>query len=145
VCGTACETNSRERGGDYSSMVVDPVDDCTFWYTQEYYAVTSDAGWQTRIGAFSLPNCTASTPPPDRPVVTVAASTPTGTEAGPVSGAFTFARSGDTSQALIVHYTVSGTATPGSDYVALSGVVAFDPGSAMAVVPVTPIDDLAVE
>jgi subtilase family serine protease len=145
MVGTGSQTNSTGRWGDYSSMVVDPVDDCTFWYTQEYYAVTSDAGWQTRIGAFSLPNCTGSTPPPDRPAVTVAASTATATEAGPVPGAFTFARTGDTTEALIVHYTVGGTATPASDYVALSGLVAFDPGSVLAVVPVTPIDDLAVE
>ena len=145
MVGTGSQTNTSGRWGDYSSMLVDPVDDCTFWYTQEYYAVTSDAGWQTRIGAFSLPNCTAATPPPDRPAVTVVASTATATEAGPVAGAFTFARSGDTNEALIIHYTVGGTATPGSDYIPLSGVLVFDPGSAMAVVPVMPIDDLAVE
>jgi len=38
-------------------MAVDPTDDCTFWYTQEYYAVTSGAGWQTRIGSFKFSNC----------------------------------------------------------------------------------------
>ena len=26
------------RWGDYSNMSVDPVDDCTFWYTQEYFS-----------------------------------------------------------------------------------------------------------
>jgi uncharacterized repeat protein (TIGR01451 family) len=46
------------RWGDYSSMNVDPVDDCTFWYTQEY-ALASGA-WQTRIGAFKFPSCTPS-------------------------------------------------------------------------------------
>ena len=40
-------------------MLVDPTDDCTFWYTQEYYATTSSAGWQTRIGAFKFPGCVA--------------------------------------------------------------------------------------
>jgi trimeric autotransporter adhesin len=126
-------------------MVVDPVDDCTFWYTQEYYAVTSDIGWQTRIGAFSLPNCSSSTPPSNAPAVTVTASTATATEAGTVAGALTFARTGDTTEALTVHYTVGGTATPGNDYNALSGIVTLEPGSATAVVPVIPIDDLAVE
>jgi uncharacterized protein DUF11 len=43
--------------GDYSSLTVDPVDDCTFWYTQEYYPVTSTVGWHTRIGSFRFPNC----------------------------------------------------------------------------------------
>jgi hypothetical protein len=49
------------RWGDYSSMSVDPVDDCTFWYTNEYYAGTGNSyDWQTRIGSFKL--CTQSRP-----------------------------------------------------------------------------------
>jgi len=144
VVGTGSQTNSTGRWGDYSMMVVDPVDDCTFWYTQEYYATTSDAGWQTRIGSFALPNC-SSAPPSNLPAVSVVASTATATEVGPTSGAFTFSRTGDTTQPLTVHYAVSGTATAGADYVALPGVVTFDVGVASQVVPVTPIDDPAVE
>ena len=34
---------------------VDPVDDCTFWYTNEYYA-TSGLNWKTRIGSFKFPS-----------------------------------------------------------------------------------------
>jgi hypothetical protein len=36
---------------------VDPVDDCTFWYTQEYYATVGPYPWQTRIGSFGLESC----------------------------------------------------------------------------------------
>jgi hypothetical protein len=39
------------RWGDYSMMAVDPNDDCTFWFTHEYYAASSPRGWQTRIAA----------------------------------------------------------------------------------------------
>ena len=46
--------SSKGRWGDYSSMNVDPVQPQTFWYTQEYYPVTSPMGWQTRIGALSF-------------------------------------------------------------------------------------------
>jgi hypothetical protein len=47
------------RWGDYSSMSIDPADDCTFWYTQEYYATAIGIfPWQTRIGAFRFPSCT---------------------------------------------------------------------------------------
>jgi hypothetical protein len=46
------------RWGDYSSMNVDPVDDCTFWYTQEY--VDAAGNWQTRIGTFKFPSCAPS-------------------------------------------------------------------------------------
>jgi hypothetical protein len=28
-------------------MSLDPVDDCTFWYTQEYYATTGSFNWAT--------------------------------------------------------------------------------------------------
>ncbi len=52
------QTSTSGRWGDYSSMNVDPVDGCTFWYTQEYYAATSSAGWSTRVGNFILPGCT---------------------------------------------------------------------------------------
>ena len=43
------------RWGDYSSMSVDPVDGCTFWYTQEYIGAGNN--WKTRIGAFKFPSC----------------------------------------------------------------------------------------
>ena len=41
-------------------MTVDPTDDCTFWYTQEYMPTTGSAPWQTRIGSFKFPSCTTS-------------------------------------------------------------------------------------
>ncbi len=46
----------NERWGDYTSMAVDPSDDRTFVYTNEYYAVTNSfADWRTRIAMFTLP------------------------------------------------------------------------------------------
>lgn len=63
IDGTA--TNSSSRYGDYSSLSVDPVDECTFWFTGEYNAAST---WSTRIGSFKFDSCTAvsnvcSTPP----------------------------------------------------------------------------------
>ncbi len=57
IAGSGSQTHSAARWGDYSAMSVDPADDCTFWYTQEYYQTTSSAGWQTRIGSFKFPSC----------------------------------------------------------------------------------------
>ncbi len=57
---TGSQTSTSGRWGDYSSMNLDSEDDCTFWYTQEYYAATSAAGWSTRIGKFKFPQCTAA-------------------------------------------------------------------------------------
>jgi hypothetical protein len=49
----------KVRWGDYSDMTVDPVDDCTFYYTNEYYAKTGGgAHWKTRIGYFKFAQCT---------------------------------------------------------------------------------------
>lgn len=60
VEGSGSQTTSY-RWGDYSAMTVDPADDCTFWYTQEYYKVTGDFNWTTRIGAFRHPSCVPPT------------------------------------------------------------------------------------
>ena len=61
VNGTGVQTTTNSRWGDYTSMNIDPVDDCTFWYVNEYYTLagqlSSLAGWQTRIGSFNLPGC----------------------------------------------------------------------------------------
>ena len=62
MAGSGAQTD-YSRWGDYSMMSVDPVDDCTFWFTSEYYAVTSGYGWQTRIGSFKFPTCTDGVPP----------------------------------------------------------------------------------
>lgn len=55
--GTGSQTGTGNRWGDYSDLTVDPVDDCTFWYTNEYYATTGSFNWQTRIGSFKFPSC----------------------------------------------------------------------------------------
>jgi hypothetical protein len=59
VAGTGSQM-STSRWGDYSALSVDPVDDCTFWYTTEYYAATG-IDWQTRIGSFRFPSCVGAT------------------------------------------------------------------------------------
>jgi hypothetical protein len=63
MAGTGVQTTTNSRWGDYTSMNIDPVDDCTFWYVNEYYTAagqaSSAAGWQTRIGSFKLPGCEA--------------------------------------------------------------------------------------
>jgi hypothetical protein len=55
--GNGSQLDSGSRWGDYTSMNVDPADDCTFYYINEYYTSTSAIGWQTRIGSFKYPGC----------------------------------------------------------------------------------------
>jgi hypothetical protein len=61
VNGSGVQTTFNSRWGDYTALTVDPVDDCTFWYVNEYYTAasqaTSAAGWLTRIASFKLPGC----------------------------------------------------------------------------------------
>ena len=60
INGSGVQTNTNSRWGDYTDMTVDPVDDCTFWYVNEYYQTTQpppDRNWQTRIASFKLPGC----------------------------------------------------------------------------------------
>ncbi len=60
IDGTASQTDA-DRWGDYSSMNVDPSDDCTFWFTNEYLT-DSFNGWQTRVGTFKISTCGTMTP-----------------------------------------------------------------------------------
>ena len=58
VAGGGAQVGAN-RWGDYSAMQVDPSDDCTFWYTQEYEATTDPSNiiWNTRIGSFKFSSC----------------------------------------------------------------------------------------
>jgi hypothetical protein len=58
IDGTGVQLTTGSRWGDYTSLNVDPTDDCTFWYVNQYIQTTGLAFWQTRIGAFRLPGCT---------------------------------------------------------------------------------------
>lgn len=57
VNGGGSQSHSSGRWGDYSQMSVDPLDDCKFWYTQEYYASNGSASWRTWIGSVKLRDC----------------------------------------------------------------------------------------
>jgi len=60
VTGSGSQTTGLSRWGDYSAMQVDPVDDCTFWYTQEYMQTNGTFNWNTRIANFKFPSCGGS-------------------------------------------------------------------------------------
>jgi hypothetical protein len=71
------------RWGDYTDMTVDPVDDCTFWYTNEYFsAADAPSGiWHTRVGSFKFPQCTP------RPVGTLRGTITDSSTTNPIAGA----------------------------------------------------------
>ena len=55
--GGGSQLSSLSRWGDYSAMTVDPVDDCTFWFTSEYLKSSGTFNWSTRIDSFKFPGC----------------------------------------------------------------------------------------
>ncbi|MES2682389.1 MAG: Calx-beta domain-containing protein [Pseudomonadota bacterium] len=76
--------------------------------------------------------------------VSVSVSDSTASESGD-AGAFTLTRSGNQSAAMMVNYTVTGSASSGSDYTALSGTVEIPAGAGAITVPVSPLSDFLLE
>ena len=111
--GIGSQTGGLNRWGDYSAMMIDPVDDCTFWYTNEYLQVSGSFNWNTRIGSFKFPGCGA----PPTPDFSLAAS--------PSSISFTAGGSG----------TFSVSVTPSGGF---AGTVTLTPSSTPAGLTVTP-------
>jgi len=57
IAGGGSQKGGLNRWGDYSAMSVDPVDDCTFWYTTEYLKSNGSFNWSTQIASFKFPTC----------------------------------------------------------------------------------------
>jgi hypothetical protein len=57
TAGSGSQTDLAGRWGDYSDMAVDPSNPCILWYSQEYYATTGAANWQTRLNQIRFDNC----------------------------------------------------------------------------------------
>jgi hypothetical protein len=57
VNGGGVQVDTYNRWGDYSAIAVEPVKDCSFWYTQQYIRQTGSFNWNTRIGTFRFNNC----------------------------------------------------------------------------------------
>lgn len=59
VKGEASQTNTI-RWEDYTTLAMDPSDDCTFWYVGDYLKAGAPS-YTTKIGAFRLPGCLRAT------------------------------------------------------------------------------------
>ncbi len=65
--GAGSQLPNLSRWGDYSSLSVDPVDDCSFWYTTEYLKQDGTFNWSTRVASFSFSNCSGGSVLPPAP------------------------------------------------------------------------------
>jgi len=62
LTGAGSQTSGLTRWGDYSAMSIDPGDDCTFFYTNEYLKTNGSFNWSTRIASFKFPSCSGAPP-----------------------------------------------------------------------------------
>ncbi|MGB9072185.1 MAG: Ig-like domain repeat protein [Terriglobales bacterium] len=144
--GLGSQTSGYNRWGDYSSVTIDPTDDCTFWFTEEYEKVTGGFNWSTAIGTFSFPGCTAGTAPtitnlspPSGPVGTPV--TITGTNFGTTKGTSTVTFNGTTAttitswSAISIATAVPAGATTGNVVVTVGGVASNGSLFTVSVVP----------
>lgn len=61
--GAGSQISQYARWGDYSSLTVDPTDDCTFWFSEEYEKTDGGFNWSTAIGTFHFPGCAGAAVP----------------------------------------------------------------------------------
>jgi hypothetical protein len=134
--------NYAYRWGDYTAMQVDPADDCTFWYVDQYQAVTGTFDWHTNIASFAFNSCSASptytlSASPSSVSVTQGATASTTITVNPIggfTGSVTLSASGlptgvtaafgtnPTSATSSLTFTASATATTGTSTVTVTGV-----------------------
>jgi hypothetical protein len=55
--GVGTQAAGNSRWGRYSAMVIDPVDDCTFFYTNAYYKFNGTSPWSTWVSSFKFASC----------------------------------------------------------------------------------------
>jgi hypothetical protein len=88
---------------------------------------------------------TITIPDNDNALVSIAATDDVVDETGSNNGVYTVTLSNQSSSATTVSYTVSGTATSGTDFTALSGTVTIPANTSSAVINLTILTDLLVE
>ncbi|MEC4813126.1 MAG: Calx-beta domain-containing protein [Scytonema sp. PMC 1069.18] len=92
------------------------------------------------------PGAANGTTPPSGLTVTIAATDAAAAEAGQDTGNFRITRTGDTTSDLTVEYTVTGTATNGTDYTPnLTGTAIIASGQSFVDITITPVDDALIE
>ncbi len=126
-----------------TDVVITPVDDVLV-EGDETLTVSLQASAAYTIG--SEANAAVSFAENESPhVVSVSAADGQATENPADPGVFRISRTGDTSLDLSVEFAVSGTATAGNDYAAVTSPVTIPAGSASVDVPVDPLDDSEYE
>lgn len=116
VDGLGSQTGSQ-RWGDYTSINIDPVDDCTFWYVNQYFTATSSTTWRMRVGSFVFPSCLCAVIP----------TAPTASASVPQDNRITVSWD-DSATATITQYFVFRSTVAGGPYTQIATVADTSPG-----------------
>jgi hypothetical protein len=135
-------TISIPAGSASTTVTVTPVNDSVV-EGDEMVIATIQASSLYVIG--TVPSATVIIADDEKPTVSIVATDPIASEPGTDTGTFTVTRSAASAAALTVPYSVGGTATPGNDYIALSGTVTIPANAISTTITITPRDDLEVE
>jgi hypothetical protein len=141
---TGSQLSGLSRWGDYTAMQVDPADDCTFWYVDQYEKVSGTFNWHTSIASFAFSGCGGGGTPnfalsasPGSVTITQGnhgTSTINITPLNGFSGSVTLSATGlpsgvtaafspnPATTSSVLTLTASGTATTGTSTVTITGV-----------------------
>ncbi|MGE5327134.1 MAG: fibronectin type III domain-containing protein [Deltaproteobacteria bacterium] len=128
--GTGSQTGTSSRWGDYTSMAIDAADDCTFWYTNQYYTTTSQFNWSTRLASFKFAGCGGSSgggTPPSAP--TLQSSTALNTYQASLSWS---EAAGQNQTGFNIYRCTGSQCTPTTRIASVGNVTTYTDGSASA-------------
>jgi Ca2+-binding RTX toxin-like protein len=133
-------------GSATATVTVDPTAD-TIVESNETVILTLATGTGYTVGTPNAVTGTITNDDVTLPSITLAVSPSSVTEDGTTNLVYTFTRSGVTTNALTVNYTLGGTATLNTDYTrtGTTNTVTFAAGSSTATVTVDPTADTTVE
>ncbi|TAK98470.1 MAG: hypothetical protein EPO07_12005, partial [Verrucomicrobia bacterium] len=132
-------------GATFVDLPVVPVNDASVELDQTVHLTLISAPGGKIIAPNSATVTISDDDPNALPLVTITSTNAPYAVEGGGSGAFVFTRTGSTTGALTIDLTVSGTATGGSDYSSLPGSVTIPIGQSSLTLPVSPVDDAAIE
>jgi hypothetical protein len=150
VATPAVKTVTFAANSSTATVTVDPTADTTI-EENETVELTLATGTGYSIGTTAAVVGTILNDDDDLPLITLAVSPTAGVaEDGTSNLVYTFSRTGATSTALTVNYTVGGTATLGTDYTGIAATpavktVIFAANSSTATVTVDPTADATIE
>ncbi|WP_197167606.1 Calx-beta domain-containing protein [Neorhodopirellula pilleata] len=133
-------------GQSSTTISIDPTDDSTVEPDETIIlTITDAAAYDVGTPASATGTITNDDVAAVTPTVSVAVAPSAVNEDGTSALVYTFTRTGQTTAALAVNYTVGGTATSGTDFTALSGTVTIPAGQSSTTISVNPTDDSTVE